>query len=87
MSRVLYASQDNHQLYLPEWVDGATMPYENAPVEHYTRYEVSEKITLTPDDLCVEDGSILEMLLRTQHARPLDELENHDPEVRHQNLK
>lgn len=61
MSKILYVSDDNGQLYMPDAVDGATA--EAGPVEGFWRIRVPEVIVLDAERLTAVDGSISEMLL------------------------
>lgn len=65
--QVLYWSEDNGQLYEPKTLD-PNEPKGLRDVPGYVRYWVPAHIELTPAQLCVTDGSLIEALLQSDQA-------------------
>jgi hypothetical protein len=58
----LYASQEDGQLYPESAVESP---------RNYTLIEVLDVVTLTPEQLCVGYGQILQILLQSGQAREI----------------
>lgn len=65
MPKILYASDDNGELYLPEHVDITDPATEQTP-DGFVKYEIEDKFTLRADQVTGGYGVIVELLLRAK---------------------
>lgn len=66
MPKKLYVSHDNGEIYKPEHLDNP-----DDPGEGFWPIEVPEIITLTANQICGGNGSIVEILVRANQAKKL----------------
>lgn len=63
MPKIVYWSEDNGELSLPEHVD-ITDPKSEPTPSGYVKYEIDDKFTLKPEQVIGSYGQVSEILIR-----------------------
>lgn len=66
---LVYKSEDDGALYLPEWIDADP---ETGEARGYVRYEIPETVTLTAAQCCGHYGEITELLVASNQLTKVE---------------